>query len=60
MECGKERVGEIVKENARFEDKKLVCRETKEIIILTFSPEVLEKISNMLGMDDDDKDEDAA
>jgi len=40
MECGKERVGEIVKENA--------------------SPEVLEKISNMLGMDDDDKDEDAA
>merc|ERR1719328_1035502 len=39
MECGKERVGELVKENA--------------------SPEVLEKISNMLGMDDgDDSDED--
>jgi len=38
MECGKERVGELVKENA--------------------SPEVLEKISNMLGMDDgDDSDE---
>ena len=60
MECGKERVGEIVKENARFKDKNFVCREIKEIIILTFSPEVLEKISNMLGMDDDDKDEDAA
>jgi len=39
MECGKERVGELVKENA--------------------SPEALEKIGNMLGMeDDDDSDED--
>ena len=57
MECGKERVGELVKENARLDLFTLIGKLT--IFVSIISPEVLEKISNMLGMDDgDDSDED--